>query len=123
MRVEIPAERAGGLRGDVLVAPALGAGPLPPVTARLAEAAGIDIAAIAARRGLRSPGDSTWIQVGAASGLSEFVGSMPWAHLDTAATAFRTEPDDLWPIGATGSGTRTLIEFLRADADTTTDPP
>lgn len=178
MRVETPLEPVDGVRRDALVAPVPGAGP-PLVTARLAETAGIGIAAIAARRGLRSPADSTWIQADTAFGcpdlllvcvargaevsaeelrldavawegyrkdirtevaelrnhqfgmvwrqqaiwtalyLSEFVGSTPWAHLDTAATVFRAEPDDLWPIGATGSGTRTLIEFLRADADTT----
>jgi leucyl aminopeptidase len=73
MRVETPQGPVGGLRGDVLVAPVLGAGPLPPVTARLAEAAGIDIAAIVARRGLRSPGDSTWIQVDAPFGCPDLL--------------------------------------------------
>jgi leucyl aminopeptidase len=48
--------------------------------------------------------------------LSEFVGDTEWAQLDIAATVFRAEADDTWAAGATGSGTRTLIEFLRADA-------
>jgi leucyl aminopeptidase len=49
--------------------------------------------------------------------LSEFVGETPWAHLDIAATVFRTEPDEVWPAGATGSGTGTLLQFLRADGN------
>jgi hypothetical protein len=40
-------------------------------------------------------------------------------HPDTAATVFRAEPGDFWSFGATGSGTWTLAEFMRADADTT----
>ncbi|HEY1642074.1 MAG TPA: leucyl aminopeptidase family protein [Streptosporangiaceae bacterium] len=46
--------------------------------------------------------------------LSEFAGDCDWAHLDTGATVFRAEADDTWIAGGTGSGTRTLIEYLRA---------
>jgi leucyl aminopeptidase len=46
--------------------------------------------------------------------LSQFVGDRDWAHLDIGATALRVEPDRQWPAGATGSGTRTLIELFRA---------
>jgi leucyl aminopeptidase len=49
--------------------------------------------------------------------LSEFAGDCEWAHLDTGATAFRGEADDTWIAGGTGSGTRTLIEYLRAAED------
>ncbi len=45
--------------------------------------------------------------------LSEFTGDCDWAHLDIGATVFRASSDDAWISGATGSGTRTLIEYLR----------
>jgi leucyl aminopeptidase len=45
--------------------------------------------------------------------LREFAASTPWAHLDVAATVFRNEPDETWAAGATGTGTRALVEFLR----------
>jgi leucyl aminopeptidase len=45
--------------------------------------------------------------------LSEFAGDTPWAHLDIGATVLRPEADDVWIAGATGSGTRTLVEYLR----------
>lgn len=44
--------------------------------------------------------------------LEEFVEDIPWAHLDIAGTA-RTDDDISWHIkGATGFGTRLLIDFL-----------
>ena len=44
--------------------------------------------------------------------LEEFVGDLPWAHLDIAGTA-QFDKDDSWRCkGATGFGTRLLIEFL-----------
>lgn len=44
--------------------------------------------------------------------LEEFVAGIPWAHLDIAGTA-RSETDDSWRSkGATGFGTRLLIELL-----------
>jgi leucyl aminopeptidase len=43
--------------------------------------------------------------------LSEFVGDTPWAHLDIAGT-MQVDADDSWRSkGATGFGTRTLIEL------------
>lgn len=43
--------------------------------------------------------------------LSEFVGSVPWAHLDIAGP-MKVDSDDGWKSkGATGCGTRTLIEL------------
>jgi leucyl aminopeptidase len=45
--------------------------------------------------------------------LAEFVGETPWAHLDIAGT-MHSEKDDAWrPKGATGFGTRILIELAR----------
>lgn len=46
--------------------------------------------------------------------LKEFVGNVPWAHLDIAGPAF-VDADDAWVAkGATGFGVRTLINFLEA---------
>jgi leucyl aminopeptidase len=45
--------------------------------------------------------------------LKEFAGERPWAHLDIAAPAY-IESEDAWLTkGATGWGTRTLIELVR----------
>lgn len=48
--------------------------------------------------------------------LKEFVGDIPWAHLDVAGTAFSERQTDYWPRGATGSPTRTLIRYVEAQA-------
>ncbi len=46
--------------------------------------------------------------------LQEFVGKVPWAHLDIAGPA-RTEADDGYLVrGGTGFGVRTLIELVQA---------
>ena len=43
--------------------------------------------------------------------LSEFVGDVPWAHLDIAPT-MKVDADESWRSkGATGFGTRLLIEL------------
>lgn len=45
--------------------------------------------------------------------LAEFVGQTPWAHLDIAGT-MQSDTDDVWRSkGATGFGTRTLIDLAR----------
>jgi leucyl aminopeptidase len=45
--------------------------------------------------------------------LKEFVGAVPWVHLDVAGTAFSEGAGgDYWPKGATGSPARTVIQFL-----------
>ena len=44
--------------------------------------------------------------------LEEFVGKLPWAHLDIAGTA-RVESDESWrPKGSTGFGARLLIDLM-----------
>lgn len=44
--------------------------------------------------------------------LDEFVGGVPWAHIDIAGTA-QIDADEAWRSkGATGFGTRLLIDFL-----------
>ena len=49
--------------------------------------------------------------------LSEFVGHHDWAHIDIGATVLRAESDGTWIAGATGSGTRTLIDYFRRNPD------
>jgi leucyl aminopeptidase len=53
----------------------------------------------------------------AAMFLREFVGSVPWAHMDIAGPAFSERAGDYWPKGATGSPVRTLVRFVLSDAD------
>jgi leucyl aminopeptidase len=48
----------------------------------------------------------------AAMFLQQFVGDVPWAHLDIASTAFLGEEKRYNPKYATGVGVRLLIEFL-----------
>jgi len=49
--------------------------------------------------------------------LREFVGDIPWAHLDVAGTAFVEQGTDYWPRGATGSPTRTILRFIEEQAE------
>jgi leucyl aminopeptidase len=44
--------------------------------------------------------------------LKEFVGDVPWAHLDIAGTAYTDKPLGLHPVRATGYGVRLLVEYL-----------
>ena len=44
--------------------------------------------------------------------LQEFVGEVPWAHLDIAGPAFAESDNIICPKGGTGFGVRTLIQFL-----------
>jgi len=43
--------------------------------------------------------------------LAEFVGDVPWAHIDIAGTAFSTKESGYTVKGATGVGVRTLTEL------------
>jgi leucyl aminopeptidase len=45
--------------------------------------------------------------------LEEFVGDVPWVHLDIAGPARSTEDGGYLQKGGTGFGVRTLIELLR----------
>jgi leucyl aminopeptidase len=49
--------------------------------------------------------------------LKEFVGELPWVHMDIAGTAWAEEAKPYQPKGATGVGVRTLVE-LALDAAT-----
>jgi leucyl aminopeptidase len=44
--------------------------------------------------------------------LKEFVGEVPWAHIDIAGPAFSDDAQDLGPRGGTGYGVRTLLELI-----------
>lgn len=44
--------------------------------------------------------------------LQEFVGEVPWAHLDIAGSCYHTKPKFYYTSPATGFGVRLLVEFL-----------
>ncbi len=45
--------------------------------------------------------------------LEKFVGDTPWAHLDIAGTAWDFTEKSYIPKGPSGTGVRTLVEFIR----------
>jgi leucyl aminopeptidase len=49
----------------------------------------------------------------AAAYLQKFAGNVPWAHLDIAGTAWDFTKKTYIPKGPSGTGVRTLIEFIR----------
>jgi leucyl aminopeptidase len=46
--------------------------------------------------------------------LREFVGAVPWAHIDFSSTVVADKPFPAHPRGATGFGVRTLLRFLES---------
>ena len=46
--------------------------------------------------------------------LEQFVGDVPWAHLDIAGPAFVSKAEHYIPKGGTGFGVRTIVELARA---------
>jgi leucyl aminopeptidase len=52
----------------------------------------------------------------AAMFLREFVGDVPWVHLDIAGPAFSERGGDYWPKGATGSPVRALVGYVLSKA-------
>ncbi|MEK7656666.1 MAG: M17 family metallopeptidase, partial [Elusimicrobiota bacterium] len=46
--------------------------------------------------------------------LREFVGSVPWVHLDIAGTAWTDSEKPYCPAGGTGAPVRTVLEYLSA---------
>jgi leucyl aminopeptidase len=62
---------------------------------------------------INSPSHGNGSIAGAAF-LSYFVGDTPWAHLDIAGTAWGQRPRDYYRSGASGTGVRTLVHWLRA---------
>ena len=53
----------------------------------------------------------------AAMFLREFVGDIPWVHLDIAGPAFAERAGDYWPKGATGTPVRALVRYVLAASD------
>ncbi len=51
--------------------------------------------------------------ISAAMFLREFVGSVPWAHLDIAGTAWAEKAGPFQPVGPTGVGVRLFTEWVR----------
>jgi leucyl aminopeptidase len=45
--------------------------------------------------------------------LREFVGGVPWAHIDFSSTVMTEKPLPCHPRGASGFGVRTLLHYLR----------
>jgi leucyl aminopeptidase len=48
--------------------------------------------------------------------LREFVGDVPWVHIDIAGPAFADRAGDYWPKGATGVPVRTLVHYVLSEA-------
>jgi leucyl aminopeptidase len=69
---------------------------------------------IADMRNVGRPGQAGTIA--AAMLLREFVGGVPWAHLDIAGPARSDEDSRYMTKGGTGFGVRTLVELLTSDA-------
>jgi leucyl aminopeptidase len=46
--------------------------------------------------------------------LEQFVGDVPWAHLDIAGPAFASKAEHYIPKGGTGFGVRTIVDLARA---------
>lgn len=44
--------------------------------------------------------------------LAEFVGTVPWAHIDCAGSAYLSKPKHYHPTRGTGFGVRLLLDFL-----------
>lgn len=62
---------------------------------------------------LKNSGGRPAGSVTAALFLNEFVGDIPWAHIDIAGTAYLEKPKQYFPIHATGFGIRLIVDFLR----------
>lgn len=64
---------------------------------------------------LKNAGGPNAGTISAAWFLQQFVGGMPWVHLDIAGTVWEEKGRPYQPKGATGVGVRLLLEYLRAD--------
>ena len=61
---------------------------------------------------IKNIGDRWGGAITAAWFLAEFVGDVPWVHLDIAGPAFSEKGNDLGPKGATGVPVRALVRFV-----------
>lgn len=62
---------------------------------------------------MKNSGSRTGSLMASASFLKRFVGSVPWAHLDIAGTAWSDRERPYSPKGATGIGARLLLRLVR----------
>lgn len=62
---------------------------------------------------LRNIGNSWGGAITAALFLAEFVGKVPWIHVDIAGPSYLEKPHAFYPKGGTGFGIATLVELLR----------
>ena len=67
---------------------------------------------------LRNIGNRWGGAIFAALFLKEFVGDVPWIHVDIAGPARSDEAEHYLPKGATGMGTRLLIDWIERRAET-----
>lgn len=63
---------------------------------------------------LKNTGDGYGGSIAAALFLREFVGNVPWIHLDIAGPAYLSSPHGIAPKGGTGFGVRTALEFIKS---------
>ena len=61
---------------------------------------------------IKNAGERSGGTIAAACYLQEFVGGLPWAHLDIAGTAWNFTEKSYVPKGASGVGVRTLLRVL-----------
>lgn len=85
-----------------------------PMFAQYSEMIKSDVADIKNTGGSRYAGAIT-----AAKFLEEFVGTVPWAHLDIAGPAWAEKENAARDAGGTGCFVRTLVELARGYASTT----
>ena len=65
---------------------------------------------------IKNTGGRPAATITAAMFLREFVGSVPWAHLDIAGTAWAEKAKTYQPAGPTGVGVRLFTEWVRGRA-------
>jgi leucyl aminopeptidase len=63
---------------------------------------------------IKNTGDGYGGSIAAALFLREFVGDVPWVHLDIAGPAFLSAPHQVSPKGGTGFGVRTALELIKS---------
>jgi len=62
---------------------------------------------------IKNTGGKSAGTITAAAYLQKFVGEVPWAHLDIAGTAWNFTEKTYIPKGPSGTGVRTLVEFVK----------
>ena len=71
---------------------------------------------------MKNTGERPCAAIAAALFLREFVGAVPWAHLDIAGPSVSSKERGYYVKGATGVTVRTLVELVRARARATLAP-